>query len=52
MVSSGVNIDCRYMRFVKHYIPVLLPKPTKRPVMHDSDGGEMPIVCVTIGAFE
>ena len=51
-MGSGVNIDCRYMILVKHHMPVLLPRPRKRPAMHDIDGEEMPVVCVTIGAFE
>ena len=52
MNGSGVNIDCNYIRYVKHYIPVLLPRPKRKKILHDIGGGEIPIITVTIGAFE
>jgi len=52
MVSTGVNIDCNYMIQVKNYIPVLLPRPRKKPKLYDCDGGEIRIITVTIGALE
>ena len=52
MTSSGVNIDCRYIRYIKHYQPVPLPRPRRKKILHDIDGGEIPIIHVTIGAFE
>lgn len=52
MTGSGVNIDCRYMGYVKHYMPVRLPKPRKKPPLKDIDGTIIPIIIVTIGALE
>ena len=52
MVSSGINIDCRYLFRVKDHIPIPLPRPRKKPILHDIDGQILPIISVTIGAFE
>ena len=52
MVSSGVNIDCNYLRRVKDYVPVMLPRPRKRLPLYDCDGKEIKIITVTIGALE
>jgi len=52
MVSSGINIDCKYMKLVKNYIPIPLPRPRKKQPLHDSDGNTIPIISVTIGALE
>ena len=52
MVSSGVNIDCKYMKLVKNHMPVPLPRPRKKPLLYDSDGEPISIITVTIGAFE
>lgn len=52
MVSSGINIDCKYLLRVKDHIPIPLPRPRKKPPLHDIDGKPIPIITVTIGAFE
>jgi hypothetical protein len=52
MTGSGVNIDCNYMKYVKHYMPVRLPRPRKKPSLTDIDGEEIPVISVTIGALE
>ena len=52
MVSSGINIDCQYIVRVKDHIPIQLPRPRKKPLLHDIDGEIIPIITVTIGAFE
>lgn len=51
-MTSGVNVDCKYIYRVKDHIPIPLPRPQKKPTLHDIDGKPIPIINVTIGAFE
>ena len=54
MTSTENTIDYRYLKQVKDYTPIPLPRPRKKgkKIIYDEDGKIIPIITVTIGAFE
>ena len=52
MTSPNMNINPEYLIHVKDHMPTPLPRPRKKDEIIDSDGEKIPIISVTIGAFE